>query len=98
MGDISRYDRCDRFIKEFDEDYKKLMNIDFLQDDKQGLTINESYISVYYFVIINDQVFIGEECIYDPGCLEDDIIECVKNDLNLSEDIIKERLLKADLI
>jgi hypothetical protein len=106
MGSISRGNRCERFIAEFNDDIIKYF--DFPVSDggpivSIGLGQHDVFEMVFLYVRLKmpsgEYEFMDPDIIFDPECPDDDdLVESVKRYCHDDEDEARQRLEKADLL
>lgn len=106
MGSVSRTERCERFIKEFNDDYIKACGIKPVNKTiiAESLQMHDLYESVFHYVTVmafaNDCELMFPEVIYDPEgdeCTVDACIHWLSEVLEKDVNEIAERFQKADL-
>ena len=103
MGSISRSERCQRFIREFNKDAVMVFDMtDFASVVNNGLGMGDSTECVHFFVNLEHQShqekLMSELVIFDPEEQEDSSIGRVCELLKLEEDEVIVRFKKARLI
>lgn len=101
MGSISRMDRCDQFIREFNSTAIKKLGINEEYVDSQGLGFSEGEEVVRFFIDLT--VTDGTEqvmqplILFVPDELNEDAIERTAECFGLSEDETRQRFIKAGI-
>jgi len=102
MGSCSRTDRCDRFIKEFNDDYVKENGVVGDNIVSQGLGFNDLQECVFYYLTVKFESGTYElmmpDIVFDPESPSYDTIEMMANLLNVPQSEIEARMDKCGLL
>ena len=102
MGQASRIWRGERFIKEFNEDYKKMGHeAPFVTSQSLGARDGDDCVRYYYSIQFPDgksEELCEDFVYYDPDWDVEQAVEVISINLETSKEEVRARLAKADLL
>lgn len=106
MGSISRGNRCERFIKEFNDDVVKFYDVPVADGGpfvSVGLGVHDVFEQVFLYVTVKlpsgEYELMFDDILFDPeGPCVRDLVESVKPYCHDDASEARQRLVKAELI